>query len=1332
MQLKSKAKLAAVAAAFSSGIFALNYSAMAQTDVWMANSAGDASGSWNSAANWSLGIPAAVDLADFSQQDVSGTSTITLDATQTIGAITFGDTNTASPGTWVINSDSANVSDATNLLSLNNPGYNFITVNEGVATINAEMTNGSNGDLELAKFGAGTLVLTGSNSTLTGAVAINNGVLDLDFNHSWSPTTNILGDDGLGDAGASHLQLQGGALLVNGANGESNSQAFTAGTGLELGESSVSLNQNGATSLSLNLGALTRNTGSSVDFQLPTTGTISMSLGVDGGAYPSAALGTATGTGGILTDTTGALFATVNGGSDWAAFDGTNLVAGSSIAGFYTASTATTLAGNADVVTNVNLSGPTSNTSIRFTGGASDRTIDIGASTLTTGGILMTSTAGGNMVIQNGSLQSANTAAADNLLIDQNSLTKTLTISASIIDSAAGGTDLAKSGAGTVVLSGNNTYTGWTYVNGGTLSIAGGTTGVLGDIQIAPAYGNTGTLDISNGTLNAGRTIIAGNSGNFAGGTGVLNQTGGTINSAYWFTVGGFGNATFNMSGGVLNQNSAGGTVMEIGVFGSSTGTVNLSGSAQINSYNSGNIVFGSVNTTGNGTFNQNGGTVTFYSDDGTTVGGNGQVLLGGGGSGVYTYNLNGGTLITPSVGHGSGTGVFNFNGGTLVATHNTTGYMGGISTTNVQAGGAIINSNGYNIGVSQALIHDPALGATIDGGLTKNGAGTLQLSGASTYSGATTINQGSVQLPTPGVPHPVATYSFDDVTDGSGNPIVGAGTLSAGDIIVNTGTGGSAMNGYIDNTNYIGGSASGATIVSGGAFGNAVQLDGTGTSIHVPSQIVDMSNAASWTFSAWVQTTADGSSILSKDTGGTSWTTGNSVYYLGTNPISGTGGSLPTGVRFAGGFVQGNTPVDDGNWHMVTFVDAGGAQSIYVDGVATTLNYPGMGLNDASDTSLIGYDVDTLSSLDGNSNYAGNLDELNFYSTALTSTQIGELYTNNLVTSIGGGGQFLPVNTPVNITASGASLDLNGDDQIIGSLAGVAGSSVTLGAGTLTAGGNDTSTTFAGSISGTGGLIKAGTGTLTLDGINSYTGGTKVADSTLVIGANGALAPGNVTIGDGNATLKLAVNTGGESISALSILAGSYLDVGNNHVVISDPGGSIDATIRGYLVNGYNGGNWNGTSGANAGGGIGTSSSTGTAYGIGYADGGISGITSGQLEVKYTLYGDTNLDGTVNSVDFGNLASNFGKSGKVWDQGDFNYDGAVNSIDFGLLAGNFGKSAGSNADVVSAADWVALDAFASANGLMAEVPEPATASILAIGAIGILGRRRRRNNATV
>ena len=58
---------------------------------------------------------------------------------------------------------------------------------------------------------------------------------------------------------------------------------------------------------------------------------------------------------------------------------------------------------------------------------------------------------------------------------------------------------------------------------------------------------------------------------------------------------------------------------------------------------------------------------------------------------------------------------------------------------------------------------------------------------------------------------------------------------------------------------------------------------------------------------------------------------------------------------------------------------------------------------------------------------------------------------------------------------ASGATLALNGFSQVIGSLAGVAGASVTLGSGTLTTGGDNTHTIYAGALPGPGGLVKEG-----------------------------------------------------------------------------------------------------------------------------------------------------------------------------------------------------------------------------------------------------------------
>jgi hypothetical protein len=206
-----------------------------------------------------------------------------------------------------------------------------------------------------------------------------------------------------------------------------------------------------------------------------------------------------------------------------------------------------------------------------------------------------------------------------------------------------------------------------------------------------------------------------------------------------------------------------------------------------------------------------------------------------------------------------------------------------------------------------------------------------------------------------------------------------------------------------------------------------------------------------------------------------------------------------------------------------------------------------------------------------------------------------------------------------------------------------------------------------------------------------------------------------------------LATNSGLATEGGLTIAANSVLDITNNHAIITYAAGTqaaTDATIRSYLISGYAGGTFTGTTGI--------TSSTAAAtpgYAVGYADGAdgvVAGLSSGQLEVKYTLYGDANLDGVVSGDDFTILVGNLGKSVSAWDQGDFNYDGVVSGDDYTLLVGNLGKSA-TGADItLPAADLAAIDAFASANGLMADVPEPASAGILLAAGLGFMGRRRR------
>jgi hypothetical protein len=225
-------------------------------------------------------------------------------------------------------------------------------------------------------------------------------------------------------------------------------------------------------------------------------------------------------------------------------------------------------------------------------------------------------------------------------------------------------------------------------------------------------------------------------------------------------------------------------------------------------------------------------------------------------------------------------------------------------------------------------------------------------------------------------------------------------------------------------------------------------------------------------------------------------------------------------------------------------------------------------------------------------------------------------------------------------------------------------------------------------------------------------------------ISGTGTLIVGNGT----NATvLQFNAFAGGSSQGALTIMSGSTLDINNNHFFVNY-GSNADpvATIRAYLVSGRAGGAWNGT-------GIDSTAAALPAnnhYGVGYADGKdgiVSGLSSGQIEIKYTLLGDADLDGSVTGSDFTELVGNLGKSGRVWDQGDFDYDGLVTGSDFTALVGNLGKSATGAAVEIPASDYAAIDAFAAANGLMADVPEPASTGLLVIAAMGTLARRRRR-----
>ncbi|WP_325100901.1 autotransporter-associated beta strand repeat-containing protein [Haloferula rosea] len=149
----------------------------------------------------------------------------------------------------------------------------------------------------------------------------------------------------------------------------------------------------------------------------------------------------------------------------------------------------------------------------------------------------------------------------------------------------------------------------------------------------------------------------------------------------------------------------------------------------------------------GDGVVNFNGGTADLN-----------QFSLANGAGRTSTLNLNGTDFSLNFFNDRGAVGdegdcVINFNGSTITAESNRDtdrGFIESVTTNvtcNVQAGGAIFDSAGFDLLIVPALIHDPALGATLDGGLTKEGEGNILLAGANTYTGDTNVDAGCLNL---------------------------------------------------------------------------------------------------------------------------------------------------------------------------------------------------------------------------------------------------------------------------------------------------------------------------------------------------------------------------------------------------------------------------------------------------------------------------------------------------------------------------------------------------------------------------------------------------------
>jgi autotransporter-associated beta strand protein len=404
----------------------------------------------------------------------------------------------------------------------------------------------------------------------------------------------------------------------------------------------------------------------------------------------------------------------------------------------------------------------------------------------------------------------------------------------------------------------------------------------------------------------------------------------------------------------------------------------------------------------------------------------------------------------------------------------------------------------------NNVTIRSPNKPLTINGAITGLGSlridsGQITLNNSASYSGSTTIAGGTLKLGSS--PVTVAhRWSFNNsLADSAGSSNATIVDVGANNVTLSS-TQATLTGGASTSSDYI---HLGSNLLPSTNTSVAIELWATPKSVQNWSRIFDFGSSSSENlFMSWTQgTNLNSDRVEWKDAATNTSDNSNEPYNLNTEYH----------------FVMLLTPMGSNTqvtWYAApsTSANLGPAKGSFVT-TNTLANF----VNSQDNLGRSSYSSDYTA----NASY----DEVRFWTGPINSTILEILHdagpdANLSSLNIGTAGGELPSTTALSITASGATLDLNGISQTIGSLSGVTGSSVLLGSGMLTLGGNGTSTTFSGNISGTGGIIKNGGGTFTIAGTNTYGGTTWIDNGVLKGGAVNVLpngpGKGNVSIASG------------------------------------------------------------------------------------------------------------------------------------------------------------------------------------------------------------------------
>ncbi|EBY6475946.1 fibronectin-binding autotransporter adhesin ShdA [Salmonella enterica subsp. enterica serovar Infantis] len=421
---------------------------------------------------------------------------------------------------------------------------------------------------------------------------------------------------------------------------------------------------------------------------------------------------------------------------------------------------------------------------------------------------------------------------------------------------------------------------------------------------------------------------------------------------------------------------------------------------------------------------------------------------------------------------------------------------------------GDVTIAESATLALSQGTLDNNVTGG---GQIVKSGNDELIVTGANNYSGGTTISGGTLTAD-----HADSLGSGD--IDNSGVLQVGEGelenTLFGSGSLVKTGTGELTLSG--DNT------YSGGTTISDGTL-TADHADSLGTGAVANSGVLQVGEGE-------LENTLSGSGSLVKTGTGKLTLGGDNSYSGGTTITGGTltadhADSLGTGaIANSGVFKVGEGELKNTLSGSGSLVKTGtGELTLSGDNTYS-------GGTTISDGTLIADHADSLGT------------------GAIANSGVLQVGEGELENTLSGSGSLVKTGTG-ELTLSGDNTYSGGttisDGTLIADHADSLGSGDIDNSGVLQVGEGELKNT----LSGSGSLVKTGTGELTLSGDNSYSGTTTITDGTLIAANVNALGSGDI---DNSGTLMLDANGAFELANitthtgaTTALAAGSTLDAG-------------------------------------------------------------------------------------------------------------------------------------------------------------------------------------------